>query len=192
MRSIFRLNGYPFVLFDRILKGFLDRKIVPISTCVNSPPKFSLVLPYYGFVSHRFNKKFKQFCNRFGIKSRLSFQSSKVSNYFSLKSLVPKSLRSSVVYKFSCSVDQSVTYIGKTKRHLVTRVKEHFICHQSSIFSHRLGCNCTCNIANFSIIDFAHSPLELSIKESLHIKSVNPSLNVALPNNGCSSFLTLF
>ena len=47
------------------------------------------------------------------------FNSFKVSSYFSLKSKSPSLLSSNVVYKFSCLCDTNLTYIGKTKRHLV-------------------------------------------------------------------------
>ena len=53
------------------------------------------------------------------------FSSFKVSNYFSLKSQTPRILTSNVVYKFTCLCDTNLTYIGKTKRHLVVRKSEH-------------------------------------------------------------------
>ena len=40
------------------------------------------------------------------------YTTSKVGDYFSLKSVTPHSLRSNVVYKFSCLQDANVTYIG--------------------------------------------------------------------------------
>ena len=42
-----------------------------------------------------------------------------------LKSCTPLLLFSNVVYKFTCSCDSNLTYIGKSIRHLITRVREH-------------------------------------------------------------------
>ena len=44
--------------------------------------------------------------------------------FFNFTYLIPKLKRSSVVYKISC-LDCSSFYIGKTKRHLNTRIQEH-------------------------------------------------------------------
>ena len=119
------------------------------------------------------------------------FKPFKVGRYFSLKDPSPFALRSLVVYKFVCSVDQSIFYIGKTKRHLCTRIREHLSSSSSAIFSHRLSCNCSCSAENFSIISSACNDFDLCIKEALHIKDKNPSLNCNLQNNG-SIFLKVF
>ena len=39
--------------------------------------------------------------------------------------MTPKQLVSNVVYKFTCRHDAETFYIGKTKRHFITRVEEH-------------------------------------------------------------------
>ena len=38
---------------------------------------------------------------------------------------LPSSLAANVVYRFKCSLDANISYIGKTDRHLMTRMKEH-------------------------------------------------------------------
>ena len=52
------------------------------------------------------------------------FSSFKISSFFSMKDSVPLDLRSCVVYKFVCASCKA-DYIGRTKRHLSTRIKEH-------------------------------------------------------------------
>ena len=42
-----------------------------------------------------------------------------------MKCPTPKLLKANVVYKFDCLCDINISYIGKTKRHLATRIKEH-------------------------------------------------------------------
>ena len=54
------------------------------------------------------------------------FKAFNVQNYFYLKDETPLALQANVVYLFEGSCDKSQTYIGKTKRHLATRLREHF------------------------------------------------------------------
>ena len=50
--------------------------------------------------------------------------------------------------------------------------------------------NYSCN--SFKVIDSANSDFEVSIKEALHIKHKNPSLNKQLSTNGMSFILKIF
>ena len=52
------------------------------------------------------------------------FSSFEISSLFSMKDRVPFDLRSYVVYNFVCGSCKA-DYIGRTKRHLSTRIKEH-------------------------------------------------------------------
>ena len=54
------------------------------------------------------------------------FKTFRVQNGFSLKDEIALALQAHVVYLFEDSCDKNQTYIGKTKRHLATRVREHF------------------------------------------------------------------
>ena len=118
----------------------------------------------------------------------------KVKNYFSLKCHTPLPLLSNVVYKFHCLRDANQSYIGKTKRHLTTRVKEHTHL-TSAIYDHIAVCEpCNKGIScySFSIVDSGKNDLEISIKEALHIKYKKPSLNKQLYANGTSFILNVF
>ena len=84
--------------------------------------------------------------------------------------------------------------IGKTIRHLATRVKEHAT-SSSAIKEHLSSCttckdNYSCN--SFKVIDSANSDIEVSIKEVLHIKHRNPNLNKQLSTQGMSFMLKIF
>ena len=81
-----------------------------------------------------------------------------------------------------CPVDQSITYIGKTNRHLITRIVEHSnIKHSSSIVNHFSNCSCKSNIFdNFSILNNCNNVFDLKIRESLHILKAKPSLNIQI------------
>ncbi|CAM1327985.1 Uncharacterised protein r2_g3697 [Pycnogonum litorale] len=75
---------------------------------------FAVTLLYSRRSSLHFRSKLLKLSTSFGIKISISFCSFKFGHYFSLKSKVPKYLRSKVVYKFACPGDQDTFYIGKT------------------------------------------------------------------------------
>ena len=127
------------------------------------------------------------------IDVKVVFSSFKVKNYFSLKCHTPMPLMANVVYQFTCLRDANSTYIGKTIRHLATRVKEHAT-SSSAIKEHLSSCttckdNYSCN--SFKVIDSANSDFEVSIKEALHIKHRNPNLNKQLSTQGMSFMLKI-
>ena len=99
-----------------------------------------------------------------------------------------------MVYKFECLRDANTVYIGKTIRHLATRVKEHGS-PNSAIYSHLLTCetcksNFSCN--NFSVIDSGKNDFEVTIKEAFHIKFSKPIMNKQLFTQGSSFVLNVF
>ena len=53
----------------------------------------------------------------------IHFKYFKVGDNFQFKCSTLMELSSNVVYKFSCAFDTAITYIGYTKRHLITRHK---------------------------------------------------------------------
>ena len=121
------------------------------------------------------------------VKTRVVFKSFKIGQYFSLKDVTPKEIKANVIYKFTGSCDKSITYIGKTIRHLATRSKEHLE-NNSAIFDHIKTCqNCqSSNIENFQIRSTGNSDKDIRIKETLLI------INNQLTHKGMSYFLHLF
>ena len=64
--------------------------------------------------------KHMKFC-----KLRVIFQTNnRLRNYFRFKYFVPETLRSSLIYKFSCR-SCTASYIGKTYKHFKVKVSEH-------------------------------------------------------------------
>ena len=105
--------------------------------------------------------------------------------------ICPESERANVVYKYQCSCDTNKFYIGKTKRHLALRVKEHK--SSGAISSHVSRCeSCNVNLSNFKVVDSANSDFVLKIKEALHIKMEVPPLNAQLFRNGSEFVLSIF
>ena len=75
---------------------------------------------------HELQKKQQKCRNSAGAtKVLVQKKTTKVQEYFSLKSKTPLILNSNVVYKFTCSRDVNVTYIGTSARHLSIRAGEH-------------------------------------------------------------------
>ena len=102
--------------------------------CIQTPKvlsvpekEFIIILPYLGNMSQivktkltKTMSKHMKFC-----KLRVIFQAnSTLKNYFRFKDFVRETLRSSLIYKFSCG-SCTASYIGKTYRHFKVRVSEH-------------------------------------------------------------------
>ena len=73
-------------------------------------------------VTSKINKFCKFYCKSLSIKIVLT--PFKVAYMFNVKYLIPKFLKSFVVYKSVCP-GCNACYIGVTTRHLSTRIKEH-------------------------------------------------------------------
>ena len=86
------------------------------------------------------------------------------------------------------------SYIGKTKRHLATRIKEHRS-EKSAIGQHLQTCH-TCdhnfNENQFKILSTGNSDFDCKIREALLIKSQKPTLNQQLFQNGSTFILCVF
>ena len=149
----------------------------------------TLCLPYFANVSDVFRIRFRRFCVKYGLNCRIAYQPFKVVNYFCLKSSSPDVLKSCIVYKFSCSRDSEQTYIGRTKRHFILRIKEHQKT-ASAIRSHCEHCPCF-SIDSFSILRKCRTEYEASVVEAILISKNRPVLNNTLTNSGQSVFLKL-
>ena len=83
---------------------------------------------------------------------------------FSVKDSVPQSLRSRVVYKFSCA-GCNASYIGETTRHICARVRENLLSDKSShVYRHlqsSRACHDSCTADCFTILDSAVSKFQL-------------------------------
>ena len=110
-----------------------------------------------------------------------------LSALFRFKDVIPKELRSHLVYKFSCS-SCNATYCGKTERHLNVRSGEHIglspltgnrvVCKPSAISDHlSLHEHNNSSFNDFSILCCENNAFKLSLRESILIKSDSPELN---------------
>ena len=119
---------------------------------------------------------------------RVIFQSKhRLRNLFRFKDVIPKELRSHLVYKYTCS-SCNATYYGKTDRHFKVRASEHLGItpltgkhvknrKMSAIADRFLFSNHHGSLDDFSILCSEPNSFKLLIKESLLISRDMPSLN---------------
>ena len=136
---------------------------------------------------------------QFDVKPLPLYRTNKVGQYFQLKSETPLPLCSNVVYKFTCSCDTNLTYIGMSSRHLITRVMEYLNLadsKKSAIKNRILSCptcsNLQYNIYCLTILKKCNSDYEAKIHEALLIKRHSPSLNKQCYASGASFLLIMY
>ena len=198
LRNFFKANGYPAHLVDRCIKKFLERRHLGEQsseiTSSNSEKKDCyLSLPYFGYQSEKMKCDLVKFLSKLykdvNFKIVLS-NKQRIGSFFNHKDRVSKSMKSSIVYKYTCCVPGCTSvYIGSTKRHLYERVAEHVGVSSrtgaklsspnfSAIREHSKLCKkCKIDIQNFNIIGSCNSESGLRILESLHINKMRPKLN---------------
>ena len=124
---IFQMNGYPNLFINDTIEKFeeLEANTKEEEKC-KKYFLFTIGLPYFGKISHKFSKRLKVLIkNKFNVKIDVYYTTLKTGLYFHLKCSTLKHLISNVVYKFTCSCDTNITYIGMTTIHLGVRVEEH-------------------------------------------------------------------
>jgi len=130
LKSFFTSNGYPIRLIERHINQFLSNSIQPpppVATVSQYSSEFYFRLPYFGHQSEKLKLELTNILAKFYPNIKFNFiltNNFKISSFFSYKDKLPKALRSSLVYNFSCAQCASV-YVGSTVRTLETRVGEH-------------------------------------------------------------------
>ena len=106
------------------------------------------------------------------------FTSFKLKSMSSVKDMIPKGLKSSVVYKFTCEACKA-SYIGETTRHISTQISEHLSHDKNShIYKHTMASRkykALANADSFVILDHASTQWQLKSKEGIHIHWESPS-----------------
>ena len=127
LQKMFAENGYPSSIFFHCVSSFLESKIYSNFKEAREKPNFGnlLKVPFIGRESVLFAKRVVKVFKEVDIDITIMYSSTKLGRFFPLKCPTPLALRSGVVYQFKSLCDADWSYIGKTKRHLSTRVKEH-------------------------------------------------------------------
>ena len=128
---------------------------------------------------------------------KAAYSTVKVGSYFSLKSKCSDLFDSNVVYKFTCSRDGNISYIGETQRQLFRRISEHSDkTSDSPVFDHLFNCRDCQNTSNittrFSILQHSNR-FNVRSLEAILINKLSPRLNIQLgKNKGAGSHLTIY
>ena len=80
---------------------------------------------YLGNCSLRCQKRIKTVFEKHGVRIIPAYTTKKVSEYFNVKSKCSEIFDANVIYKYTCSADQSISYIGETSRQMFRRVADH-------------------------------------------------------------------
>lgn len=192
LKNILISNGFPSKFIDthigKTLNKFYNTKPI-VSEAKRDVIYFSV--PFLGRHSISIRNQllkllkpsFPQITFKIGFSSK-----NNIGAWFNIKDRVPTDLRSLVIYQYKCDICME-SYIGKTKRHLKTRIHEHqglsvrtgkrLLCPmQSQIREHFLDNDHPIKRDNFKIIGAGRHDLDLLILESLHINKSKPKINL--------------
>ena len=160
---------------------------------MNDENKYTVIIPFIGHPSITFKKSSTKNEKSIHKKCCTIFKTLKVQKYFSQKDETPLALQANVVYLFEGCCDKNQTYIGKTKKHLASRVREHFS-GNSAIYEHISFCNASnhSTIENFHISSHSNNDFDNKVKEALYIKKQKNLLNKHLHQHGASFLLNVF
>ena len=183
IKKILTKNEYPTKVVRNTIQRYFSRKQHPktkIDTSYDVPKKkVFLVLPYYkgaDEIKSQLTKYVEQ--NYLAVDFRFAFKAhSTLSRCLSFKDKINQHMKSKIVYQINC-LDCKKFYIGKTKRQLGVRVKEHRIEESSSVHKHMIADNHRIDWDEIKIIDSARDDRRLLLKEMLHINKLKPELNI--------------
>ena len=209
IRNILIRNSYHAQLLDEMIRKFNDKfNINPknFKCCSEANIKHNntatikkiyLKMPFLGKPSQTFQRRIREQLQKYDIDIRPAFTTTKVSSYFCLKSQCSIFFKADVVYKFTCTRDESISYIGETRRQLFTRISEHCTGKDknSAVFHHLYDC-VECKNTNlsssFQILQNCDKFSIYSV-EAILIAKYNPKLNTQLgPGKGKMITLSLY
>ena len=131
IRNIAIKNGYPITFVDSVIGKHLNKYYnPPISKMpkeLTNTENVVLRIPYFGKISEIYGNRIRSAAQQlYPLKKvRIVYDTNnKLGNKFSPKDHIPTEIRSGLVYEMKCPHCDK-TYIGKTYRHLKTRVNEH-------------------------------------------------------------------
>ena len=191
LRNYFIGNCYPSSFIDNILRFFLDNVFRPKLKIPTVPKKLMYVsLPYTNYSAKMKKELTKELSKLYTyVDFKFIFNNPlKIGSMFSFKDTLTESMRSCLVYKFTCPKCNFGTYVGCTKRLLKVRIDSH------RGVSHRTGCGlsnkensairlhtdrCRHHIlySDFQILSQSANQYSLPFSDSLYIKQLAPNLN---------------
>ena len=181
-KEILEKNQYSPHFYESVIKDTIERIITPVNAeerenGVGTQQKHLILLQYRGPATDKFIKKLKE-C---GAPTQVVLTLRKLRSYLpSLKSPIPKMLKSDVVYKVTCPRCQTC-YVGKTSRHLSTRFAEERTKKKEQVYQHVKSCRMIPQkLTEKDVEVLATVPkggFQLAIREALFIRELCPGIN---------------
>ena len=176
------MNQYPADFYEPIIRETLTRIISPErkpEEDASTEKPYMIFLEYRGKCSKAYAKDIRQLCTSNPVTSvpcKVIFTLRKLKTVLpSLKEPVEKRLRSGLVYKITCSHCE-VCYVGKTRRHLQARVKEHL--KKGPVKEHLETCVGGITQDSVDILgSTSKGEMHLLTLEALWIREIKPFLN---------------
>jgi hypothetical protein len=201
LKQLLLRNQYPSEVIEREINICLEKyssnnnkKMDVDPNQVKSKKRF-IVLPYVSKKCEDFARNLKKVINNSfpSIEMEVAFQAPKyIANYFPYKDKIERpEEHANVVYHIKCLACDA-DYIGKTKRILIHRIKEHNKIESSACAAHMVtNPGHHMDFENINIIDQASNDMKLKIKELLHIIQKKPKLNKQLSSQSSYEIQTL-
>ena len=190
LEQYFVSNGFPVNLVQSYIGKGLN-KFFPFNPFNRGGDNehIAFSIPFYGKSSYAFKNKMTKLLKDFfpTYKFRIVFsKATTLDSFFRYKDMIPHDLRSSVVYKYVCECCNA-SYVGKTARHLRTRIAEHkgisprtlrpiSTPGYSAIREHSESTGHMIKTSSFSVLQ-SGNPYDLLILESLYTHNLKPSLS---------------
>ena len=190
IRDLMFNNGFPKSFTDTYIGKTLSKIMTPYKPVLSVPRDivyFQLTFTGQNSINlkKRLTKLLREFYPQLNIRVIFSAKQT-LQNFFKFKDTIPLYLQSSIVYKYTCNSCNAM-YIGKTKRHLKSRIFEHLgksvRTNQwmtkppfSAIRDHAQQNDHPIRNDSFSVLGSARSDQELLIMESLHQVTVKPTI----------------
>ena len=189
IRGFLCKNRFPLDVIEKCFRSKITLLYENRTVLTVAKKKIFCSIPY---ISRRINNMIRVDVNRIvtefypHINCNVIFKNDcTISSYFSHKDTLETSMRSNVVYGFSCS-QCNATYVGETSRHLKTRIAEHrgisvrtsrplSNCN-SIIFKHSMENSHPVKPQDFKILGNANSH-NIRTLESIYIYKNKPNLN---------------
>ena len=100
-------NGFPKFTVEKCIRGFLDKKYnsTQVEQILDADPVLNFVFPYFGPQSEKLKLDIEKILGKYF--SNLDFRiilvnNFKIGNFFKFKDSIPRAVRSSLVYQYSC------------------------------------------------------------------------------------------
>ena len=185
-------NNFPLKLLEGRINNFKQNLdiIKPVFHTAEKEMKIPIICQFQGEASKELSAKLRSSLDRYypHLYFRLIFVNNhRIKSFFPSRPRGPIGMTSGAIYLYSCGGCSS-QYVGKTIRHLSTRMSEHkgvsvrtgkalAVPPHSEIRAHVKKRECAIREENFKILERSKWDRNLLILESILIKSLKPDLN---------------